>query len=126
MNDGDDGRNGTIRRLQGIFQFDSDATEAEVEAHVFDDLIEQGVSVEQAADAADFIAASAIKERDARAERAVVLERIALAEQMRARRESAASAVAENSLGGDRCRVVRPFADVAGYVVLKTAENCGI
>jgi hypothetical protein len=86
MNDGDDGRNGTIRRIQGIFQFDSDATEAEVEAHVFDDLIEQGVSVEQAADAADFIAASAIKARDARAERAVVLERRALAEQMQARK----------------------------------------
>jgi len=85
MNDGDDGRNGTIRRIQGIFQFDSDATEAEVEAHVFDDLIEQGVSVEQAADAADFIAASAIKARDARAERAVILERIALAGQMQAR-----------------------------------------
>src|SRR3954447_20984995 len=83
-NDGDDGRNG-IRRIQGIFQFDSDATEAEVEAHVFDDLIEQGVSVEQAADAADFIAASAVKARDARAERAVILERIALAGQMQAR-----------------------------------------
>jgi hypothetical protein len=81
--EGDDGRN-RIRRIQGIFQFDSDATEAEVEAHVFDDLIEQGVSVEQAADAADFIAASAINERDARAERAIVLERIA-AGQMQAR-----------------------------------------
>src|SRR4051795_6470284 len=86
--DGDDGRNG-IRRIQGIFQFDSDATEAEVEAHVFDDLIEQGVSVEQAADAANFIAASAIKERDARAERAVVLEeRITRAGQMHAAREN--------------------------------------